>query len=169
MAELYARHEPSLDILVRNAGVDVSASGFADYPEEAWNDVMDFNIRAPFFLTQALLPALKAAGQADRPAKVINQGYQHRLDRRDQAERDRCLCLIRIEVRADLHDPAAGGGTDRRQHRGHLHRPGAFPSDMNEAARDKADLVAQRIPAQRIGGDREIQGAAIYLASQAGY
>jgi 2-deoxy-D-gluconate 3-dehydrogenase len=46
--------------------------------------------------------------------------------------------------------------------------PGAFPSEMNRAARDQADEVAQRIPARRIGRDEDMQGVAIYLASRAG-
>src|SRR3546814_17258581 len=40
--------------------------------EAGWDKVMDLNVKSPFFLTQALHPALKAAASADRPAKVIN-------------------------------------------------------------------------------------------------
>src|SRR5690606_12971748 len=46
--------------------------------------------------------------------------------------------------------------------------PGAFPSDMNRAARDAADKVAAAIPAGRVGGYEDVAGAAIYLASRAG-
>jgi NAD(P)-dependent dehydrogenase (short-subunit alcohol dehydrogenase family) len=46
--------------------------------------------------------------------------------------------------------------------------PGAFASDMNTTARDHGDEVAKRIPAQRIGRDEDMAGAAIYLASRAG-
>jgi NAD(P)-dependent dehydrogenase (short-subunit alcohol dehydrogenase family) len=46
--------------------------------------------------------------------------------------------------------------------------PGPFASDMNTVARDHADQVAQRVPAQRIGTDEDMAGAAIYLASRAG-
>jgi 2-deoxy-D-gluconate 3-dehydrogenase len=46
--------------------------------------------------------------------------------------------------------------------------PGPFPSDMNTAARDNADKVAQRVPAKRVGTDEDMAGAAIYLASRAG-
>src|SRR3546814_1409627 len=45
---------------------------FEDFPEAGWDKVMDLNVKSPFFLTQALHPALKAAASADRPAKVIN-------------------------------------------------------------------------------------------------
>ena len=46
--------------------------------------------------------------------------------------------------------------------------PGAFASDMNKAARDHGDAVAQGIPAKRVGVDEDMAGAAIYLASRAG-
>jgi NAD(P)-dependent dehydrogenase (short-subunit alcohol dehydrogenase family) len=39
---------------------------------------------------------------------------------------------------------------------------------MNLDARDRADEVAKRIPAKRIGTDEDMAGAAIYLASRAG-
>jgi NAD(P)-dependent dehydrogenase (short-subunit alcohol dehydrogenase family) len=46
--------------------------------------------------------------------------------------------------------------------------PGAFASDMNTVARDHGAEVAKHIPAQRIGRDDDMAGAAIYLASRAG-
>jgi NAD(P)-dependent dehydrogenase (short-subunit alcohol dehydrogenase family) len=46
--------------------------------------------------------------------------------------------------------------------------PGAFASEMNRDARDRADEVVKRIPAGRIGRDEDMAGAAIYLASRAG-
>jgi 2-deoxy-D-gluconate 3-dehydrogenase len=46
--------------------------------------------------------------------------------------------------------------------------PGAFKSDMNKEARDRADAVAKRIPAKRIGTAEDMAGAAIFLASRAG-
>ena len=49
-----------------------------------------------------------------------------------------------------------------------LNAPGAFASDMNKAARDHGDVLAKRIPAQRIGTDEDMAGIAIYLASRAG-
>ena len=63
-----AEHE-SLAVLVNNAGVAPSAP-FGSYTAEEWDRVMNINARAPFFLTQLLLPLLK---QAD-PGYVINIG-----------------------------------------------------------------------------------------------
>ncbi len=71
-AEISAREE-RLDILVHNAGA-AHYAGIDDFPESAWDDVFDLNLKAPFFLTQALLPLLRKAGTAARPARIINIG-----------------------------------------------------------------------------------------------
>ena len=46
--------------------------------------------------------------------------------------------------------------------------PGAFPSDMNRAARDEVEATSRRIPAGRVGQPEDLAAAAIYLASRAG-
>ena len=46
--------------------------------------------------------------------------------------------------------------------------PGAFASDMNRAARDHADVVAQAIPSKRIGNEEDMAATAIYLAARSG-
>ena len=126
---------------------------------------MDLNVKSPFFLTQALHGALKAAASPDRPAKVINiasidgiavnpletysyRGQQGRADPSDAP-----------------HGAAAGRRTTSSSPRS---RRAPFASDMNRAARDHGDEVAKRIPAQRIGTTEDMAGAAIFLASRAG-
>ena len=71
LAAAYAGREPALDILVNNAGAAWGAP-FESFPEAGWDKVMDLNLKSPFFLTQALHGALRAAASAQRPAKVIN-------------------------------------------------------------------------------------------------
>src|ERR1700689_1175636 len=65
------KREPKLDILVNNAGAAWGAD-FDEFPESGWDKVMDLNVKTPFFLTQALHGALRAAGTKERLAKVIN-------------------------------------------------------------------------------------------------
>src|SRR3546814_10697916 len=60
LAAQLAEHESRLDILVNNAGA-AWGEPFEDFPEAGWDKVMDLNVKSPFFLTQALHPALKAA------------------------------------------------------------------------------------------------------------
>jgi pteridine reductase len=74
-----------LDVLI-NSAADYAAVPFAQLTPEAWDAMQAVNTRAPFLLTQALLPALQASGRpgggcvinltdiaADRPVP----GYAH--------------------------------------------------------------------------------------------
>ena len=62
--------EKRLDILVNNAGAAWGAP-FDEFPEVGWDKVVDLNMKAPFFLTQALHAMLKAGAASGSPAKVI--------------------------------------------------------------------------------------------------
>ncbi|HEX2593642.1 MAG TPA: SDR family NAD(P)-dependent oxidoreductase, partial [Rhizomicrobium sp.] len=70
MADAYLKHESKLDILCNNAGAAWGAP-FAEFPESGWDKVMDLNVKTPFFLTQQLHAALKAAASPEHLAKVI--------------------------------------------------------------------------------------------------
>src|SRR5581483_8918510 len=73
LAAAVAAREPNLHILVNNAGA-TWGEPIEQFPASAWDKVLDLNVKAPFFLTRALLPQLEAAGTADDPARVINIG-----------------------------------------------------------------------------------------------
>ncbi len=155
--------ETRLDILVNNAGAAWGES-FDTFPEKGWDKVVDLNLKTPFFLTQALHGALKAAASEEQPAKVINiasidgvsinpqETYSYAASKAGLIQLTRRMALRLIEDRIVVTAIA----------------PGAFASEMNRAARDHGDEVAQRIPARRVGRDEDMAGAAIYLASRAG-
>jgi len=162
-AARFAEHETKLDILVNNAGAAWGAE-FHDFPEVGWDKVMDLNVKSPFFLTQALHEHLKAAATETAPGKVINissidgmrvnpwETYSY------QASKAALIQLTkRMAVRL-LKDHIIVTGI----------APGAFPSDMNKAARDAEALVSKGIPMKRVGKDEDMAAAAIYLASRAG-
>ncbi|MEP9359460.1 SDR family oxidoreductase [Sphingomonas sp. KR3-1] len=163
LAEKLAALEPRLDILVNNAGAAWGVP-FDEFPESGWDKVMDLNVKSPFFLTQALHPMLKAAASEARPAKVINitsidgqrvnpwETYSYQASKAALIHLTRRMAARLIQDRIVVSSLA----------------PGAFPSDMNKAARDHGDGVAKRIPSGRIGVDEDMAGAAIYLASRAG-
>lgn len=163
LAAALAEREERLDILINNAGAAWGVP-FEDFPESGWDKVMDVNVKAPFFLTQALHPLLKAAGSIERPAKVINVGSIDgmRLNPWEtysyHASKAAILYLTKRMaarlVRDNIHVTAIA--------------PGAFQSDMNKAARDHGDAVGAGIPARRIGTAEDMAAAAIYLASRAG-
>ena len=163
LATAYAECEDVLDILVNNAGVAWGAP-FDAFPESGWDRVMDLNLKSPFFLTQALHAALKAAASEQRPAKVINIASIDglRLNTWDtysyQASKAGLIHLTRRLAARLISDGIVVSAI----------APGAFASDMNRAARDHGDLAARAIPSGRIGRDEDMAGAAIYLASRAG-
>src|SRR5690606_16697180 len=126
--------EPSLDILVNNAGAAWGAE-FSDFPESGWDKVFDLNVKAPFFLTQALLPMLKAAANPTRPAKVINIGSIDGLRVSPwetysyQASKAALHHLTRKLAASLIADHIVVSAI----------APGAFPSEMNRAALNKGD------------------------------
>lgn len=163
LAAEIGRREPGLDILVNNAGAAWSAE-FDEFPESGWDKVMNLNVKSPFFLTQALHGALKAAASDERPAKVINiasidgirlnplETYSY------HASKAALIYLTRRMAAKLVHDRIVVTGI----------APGPFASQMNRAARDHGDEVAARTPLRRIGTPEDMAGAAIYLASRAG-
>jgi NAD(P)-dependent dehydrogenase (short-subunit alcohol dehydrogenase family) len=163
LAAAIAEREAQLDILVNNAGA-AWGEAFDTFPESGWDKVMDLNVKSPFFLTQALHGLLKANASPERPAKVINitsidgqrvnpwQTYSYQASKAALIHLTRRMAAELIRENIVVSSLA----------------PGAFPSDMNKAARDFGDNVARRIPAARIGVAEDMAGAAIFLASRAG-
>jgi len=158
----YRERESTLDILVNNAGA-AWGSPFDEFPESGWDKVMDVNVKAPFFLTQALMPELLAS-TGDHLAKVINiasidgisvnpmETYSYHASKAGLIQLTRRMALRLIEDRIVVSAIA----------------PGAFASSMNRDARDHADKLKDVIPSRRIGTDEDMAAAAIYLASRAG-
>jgi NAD(P)-dependent dehydrogenase (short-subunit alcohol dehydrogenase family) len=163
LAHNFAKHETKLDILINNAGAAWLAE-FDTFPEKGWDKVLDLNLKAPFFLTQALHGALQAAASAKRPSKVINiasidgirpnpqETYSYHASKSGLIHLTRRMAARLIEDNICVTAIA----------------PGAFASEMNIDARDRGEELARLIPARRIGRDEDIQGVAIYLASRAG-
>ncbi len=163
LAAALTEREGSLDILVNNAGAAWGAP-FDQFPESGWDKVMDLNVKSPFFLTQALLPLLKAAARPDRPGKVINitsidglrlnawETYSY------HASKSALIYLTKRMAAALVKDAINVTSI----------APGAFASEMNRAARDHGDAVAKAIPSRRIGVDEDMAGTAIFLAARAG-
>jgi len=61
-----------IDVLVNNAGI-ARIEPFLEATLEAWDETLDVNLRAPFFLTQVVARAMIAAG---RGGKIINMASQ---------------------------------------------------------------------------------------------
>jgi NAD(P)-dependent dehydrogenase (short-subunit alcohol dehydrogenase family) len=68
LAEEICRRLARLDVLIHSAGILGPMVPLAEYPPEAWNEVLYLNLTVPFLLTQALLPLLR---KGDRPSVVF--------------------------------------------------------------------------------------------------
>ena len=62
-----------VDVLINNAGSQYEAP-LHEFSEQGWDDVLDVNTKAPFFVVQAFLPLLRAAAARRGPARVISVG-----------------------------------------------------------------------------------------------
>lgn len=158
----YQQHEDSLDILVNNAGA-AWGEDYDAFPEHGWDKVVNLNLKTPFFLTQALSEPLRRAART-HVAKVINiasidgVGLNPQENYSYVGSKAGLIHLTRRLAMRLAKDNIAVSAI----------APGAFASEMNRNARDKADELSRHIPSGRIGTVEDIAGAAIFLASRAG-
>lgn len=158
--------EPKLDILVNNAGVTWGAT-FEDFPDKAWERVLNMNVRAPFNLTQQLLPLLKESGSDADPARVINIGSIAGF----QAESIQAFSYGPSKAAIHQLTKMLAGELARHKVTVNCIAPGPFPSQMTAFALENEgtrQIMEKQVPLGRIGEPDDIAGLVIYLASRAG-
>jgi len=158
------RREGRLDILVNNAGANWGAP-YEEFPESAWDRVLDVNVKGVFQLTRRLTPQLAAAATPEDPARVINIGS---IDG---------ISVPALETYAYSASKAAVHHMTAVLARKLAPRfitvnavaPGPFQSRMMKATLERlGDAVAEMVPLRRIGTPEDMAGIAIFLASRAG-
>jgi len=157
------QREDRLDILVNNAGATWGAP-LDEYPESGWDKVMNLNVKSLFFLTQQLLPALRASGSPEDPARVINISSINGLANPGMPTYAYSSSKAAvIHLTRHLASDLAGDNINVNGI-----APGFFPSKMTAGLLDQfEEKMLRRIPRGRLGQPEDIAGTAIYLSSQA--
>ncbi len=164
LAEAIREREPQLDILVNNAGATWGAA-IEEFPESAWDKVMDINVKGPFFLTRALLPLLEAAATPEDPARIINVGSI------DGINVNKLGTYSYGPSKAAIHHLTRTFASHlaERNITANAIAPGPFPSKMTAGiAKEMGEEIRRHVPLKRWGEPEDMAGIAIYLASRAG-
>ena len=160
-----SKHESKVDILINNAGAAWSAP-IEDFPEKGWDKVMDINIKSVFFAIQKFLPLLKAAGNTDKPARVINIASINGLRNSGMTTYSYTasksgVILLTEHLATDLASQGINVNAIA---------PGFFPSNMTKYVvenDDRTEEALSKIPRGRMGKPEDIAGTAIFLCSPA--
>jgi gluconate 5-dehydrogenase len=154
-----------VDILVNNAGATWGAPA-EEHPLEAWDKVMNVNVRGTFLLTQAIgrrsmIP--RRYGRVVIVASIAGLRGNHPDTMKTLAYNTSKGALVNF-TRALAGEWGPYGITVNAL------APGFFPSKMTRGviAQIGADKLAAPAPLQRLGGDEDLKGAALLFASDAG-
>lgn len=154
-----------VDILVNNAGATWGAPA-EDHPVEAWDKVMNLNIRGLFLLTQrigrdSMIPrrhgriinVASIAGLAGNPPGTM-ETIAYNTSKGAVVNFTRALAAEWGEHNITVNALA----------------PGFFPSKMTQGSLDRlgVDAMCAGVPLRRLGDDEDLKGAALLFASAAG-
>jgi NAD(P)-dependent dehydrogenase (short-subunit alcohol dehydrogenase family) len=162
-AETIERMGP-IDILVNNAGATWGAPA-EDHPIEAWDKVMNLNVRGYFILSQEvakrcmiprgkgrILNVASIAGLAGNPSEMKTIAYN--------TSKGAVVNFTR----------ALAGEWGEHGITVNAICPGFFPSKMTYGLLEKlgSDKMAAGAPLRRLGDDEDLKGLAVLFASDAG-
>ena len=153
-----------IDILVNNAGATWGAPA-EDHPVEAWDKVMDLNIRSLFVMSQevakrSMIP--RKSGRIINVASIAGLGGNSGMMKTIAYNTSKGAAVN--FTRALAGEWGVHGITVNAL------APGFFPSKMTKGlmAAIGEDKLAEHAPLKRIGDDEDLKGAALLFASRAG-
>ncbi len=153
-----------VDILVNNAGATWGAAA-EDYPLEAWDKVMNLNIRSIFLMSQAIG---RQSMIPRRQGRIINVASIAGLS--GAGPDIQYIAYGTSKGAAVNFTRTLAGEWGKYGINVNAIAPGFFPSKMTKGTIERvgADKMASRAPLQRIGDDDDLKGAALLFASAAG-
>lgn len=159
------QHLGHIDILVNNAGATWGTPA-EDHPLDAWDKVMNLNVRSIFLLSQAVG---KHSMIPRKYGRIINVASIAGL--RGNAPGTMETIAYNTSKGAVINfTRTLAGEWGRYGITVNALAPGFFPSKMTKGVLEKLgkEELAQHAPLMRIGDDEDLKGAAVLFASDAG-
>ena len=153
-----------VDILVNNAGATWGAPA-EDHPLEAWDKVMNINIRSIFLMSQAIG---KLSMIPRRAGRIINVASIAGLS--GAGPETQFIAYGTSKGAVVNFTRTLAGEWGRYGITVNALAPGMFPSKMTRGTFEKmgTEAIARTAPLNRVGDDDDLKGAAVLFASAAG-
>ena len=164
LAEEALKKVGRLDILVNNAGANWGAPT-EDHPVEAWDKVMNLNIRSVFLLSQHVA---KSSMIPNRYGRIINLASVAGLF--GNTGEMQTVAYNTSKGAVVNFTRALAGSWGRYGITANALAPGFFPSKMTKGTIETVGVerLAAGAPLRRIGDEDDLKGAAVLFASDAG-
>lgn len=154
-----------IDILINNAGA-TWGSPAEDYPIEAWDKVMNLNIRSLFLVSQAVG---KHSMIPRRYGRIVNIASIAGLAGNSPGEMQTIAYNTSKGAVVNFTRTLAG---EWGRHRITVNAlaPGLFPTKMTQGLLEEMgqDNLSASIPLSRLGDEEDLKGAALLFSSDAG-
>jgi gluconate 5-dehydrogenase len=152
-----------IDVLVNNAGTIWSAPA-EDHPDEGWHKVMQLNVDAPFFLSREVARrCMIPRGQG----KIVNIGSVAGL----KGTQAGVHTVAYNTSKAALLNLTRTLACEWGPYGIHVNAlcPGLFPTqeEGRSVLGHVREPVRARTPLQRLGGEEDLKGSIVFLASEA--
>jgi NAD(P)-dependent dehydrogenase (short-subunit alcohol dehydrogenase family) len=162
LVDTVLQHYGTIDILVNNAGATWSAPA-EEYPDEAWRKVLGLNVDSVFFLSREVA---RRCMIPKKSGKIVNIASVAGL--RGSATNVSTIAYHTSKGAEVNFTRALASEWGKYNINVNAICPGFFPSKMSAGLLEKvAEGVIARAPLHRIGGDEDLKGAVVFLASEA--
>jgi gluconate 5-dehydrogenase len=153
-----------LHILVNNAGV-IWGAPTLEYPLAGWDKVFAVNVRALWQLSQRVARHMAEQGGGSIVHVSSISGFRGSLEEKEPA-------IAYNAAKGAVNTLTKDMAVKLAPHKIRVNAiaPGAFDTDMMDYVRDDPAKLARfldQIPQKRAGGEDDVKGAAVFLASDA--